>query len=108
MPTITDWLMVGITAVYVVATIIISCANIKSANATREQLTESKRQYEDKKRLEIMPYIQFEATSENLRTGGRDGGCQAADDREDRAGGFQCADGCIGESRWSYRRVCNN
>ena len=40
MPMITDWLMVGITAVYVVATIIISYANIKSANATREQLTE--------------------------------------------------------------------
>ena len=57
MPMITDWLMVGITAVYVVATIIISYANIKSANATREQLTESKRQYEDKKRLEIMPYF---------------------------------------------------
>lgn len=58
MPTITDWLMVGITAVYVVATIFISCANIKSANATRDQLTESKRQYEDKKRLEIMPYFE--------------------------------------------------
>ena len=65
MPTITDWLMVGITAVYVVATIIISWANIKSANATRDQLTESKRQYEDKKRLEIMPYIQFEQTKDN-------------------------------------------
>ena len=65
MPTITDWLMVGITAVYVVATIFISCANIKSANATRDQLTESKRQYEDKKRLEIMPYIQFEQTKDN-------------------------------------------
>lgn len=64
MPTITDWLMVGITAVYVIATVIISCANIKSANATREQLTESKRQYEDKKRLEIMPYIQFEQTKD--------------------------------------------
>ncbi len=58
MPTITDWLMVGITAVYVVATIFISWANIKSANATRDQLTESKRQYEDKKRLEIMPYFE--------------------------------------------------
>lgn len=65
MPTITDWLMVGITAIYVVATIIITCANIKSANATREQLAESKRQYEDKKRLEIMPYIQFEQTKDN-------------------------------------------
>ena len=65
MPTITDWLMVVITAIYVVATIYISRANIKSADATREQLVESKRQYEDKKRLEIMPYIQFEQTKDN-------------------------------------------
>ena len=65
MPTITDWLMVVITAIYVLATIYISRANIKSADATREQLVESKRQYEDKKRLEIMPYIQFEQTKDN-------------------------------------------
>ena len=65
MPTITVWLMVVITAIYVVATIYISRANIKSADATREQLVESKRQYEDKKRLEIMPYIQFEQTKDN-------------------------------------------
>lgn len=65
MPTITYWLMVVITAIYVVATVFISCANIKSANATREQLAESKRQYEDKKRLEIMPYIQFEQTKDS-------------------------------------------
>ena len=63
MPTITDWLMVGITAVYVVATIAIWIANNKSAKASREQLEETKRQYEDKKRLEIMPYIQFEKSS---------------------------------------------
>ncbi len=62
MPSVTDWIMVGITAVYVVATILISSANIESAKATREQLAESRRQYEDKKRLEIKPYIQFEKT----------------------------------------------
>lgn len=64
MQIILDWLnansnalMVIITFVYVVATIAISAANIKSANASREQLEESKRQYKDKKRLEIMPYF---------------------------------------------------
>lgn len=66
----TDWLMVIITAVYVVATIAICIANFKSAKATREQLDESKRQYEDKKRLEIMPcfYLKFkdENPSDNL------------------------------------------
>ena len=71
MPSVTDWLMVGITAIYVVATIIISLANINSAKATREQVEESKRQYEDKKRLEIMPYIQFEKSNslENYKLG---------------------------------------
>ena len=62
---ITDWLMVVITTIYVVATIVISWANIKSAKATREQLAESKRQYEDKKRLSIMPYIQIEQTKDD-------------------------------------------
>lgn len=63
-------LMAIITAVYVIATILIFWANNKSAKATerqleatKNQLEESKRQYEDKKRLEIMPYIQFEESS---------------------------------------------
>ena len=50
MPTITDWLMVGITLVYVVATIFICAANMKSAKATRDQLAESKRQFDEANR----------------------------------------------------------
>ena len=42
----TDWLMVIITAVYVVATIAICVENCKSAKASKEQLEESKRQFE--------------------------------------------------------------
>ena len=38
MPTIMDWLMVIITLVYVIATIFICWANIKSANASKEEL----------------------------------------------------------------------
>lgn len=53
MPTITDWLMVAITAVYVIATIAICWANIKSAKATREQLEESKRQFDENNRAFI-------------------------------------------------------
>ena len=49
-----------VTFVYVLATIAICWANITSANAAKRQLKESKRQYEDTKRLEIMPYLQFE------------------------------------------------
>lgn len=51
-------LMVLITFVYVVATVEICRANIRSADATREQLAESKRQFEETKRLEHMPYMQ--------------------------------------------------
>lgn len=61
-PTITDWLMVAITVIYVVATIAIFVTNKGAEKAAKEQLEEMKRQYEDKKRLEIMPYIQFERT----------------------------------------------
>ena len=58
MPTITDWLMVGITLVYVIATIAIWFANHMSARATEKQLVESKRQFDETKRLEHMPYMQ--------------------------------------------------
>ena len=58
MPMITDWLMVGITLIYVIATIAIWFANHKSARATEKQLEESKRQFDETKRLEHMPYMQ--------------------------------------------------
>lgn len=45
MPTITDWLMVIITLVYVIATIFICAANVKSAKAAREQTEEMKKQF---------------------------------------------------------------
>lgn len=45
MPTITDWLMVIITFVYVVATILVCIANIKSARAAKEQTEEMKKQF---------------------------------------------------------------
>ena len=48
-----DWAMVIITAVYVVATIFICWANIKSANASKEQLIEMRRQYAEANRAEI-------------------------------------------------------
>ena len=51
--TITDWLMVIITIVYVIATIFICRANIKSAEATKEQLKESQKQFKANNR----PYI---------------------------------------------------
>ncbi len=48
-----DWAMVWITLVYVIATIFICFANLQSAKATREQLAESKRQYDEESRAFI-------------------------------------------------------
>lgn len=64
MPTITDWLMVGITVVYVVATIFICRANIRSAIATKEQIEESKRQFEESNRAFIT--VSFEIIRSGL------------------------------------------
>lgn len=56
MPSITDWLMVIITFVYVVATIFICVANVKSARATKAQLAESQKQFRESNR----PYVTCE------------------------------------------------
>lgn len=64
MPTITDWIMVAITAIYVLATIIICFANYKSAKATREQVAEAKRQYEESNRAFVT--VSFEIVRSGL------------------------------------------
>ena len=56
-------LMVIITFVYVVATIFICIANLKSAKATREQVAESKRQFDEENRAFVT------VTFELIKTG---------------------------------------
>ena len=56
---VTDWLMVVITAIYVGATIAIWFANNKSARMTEKQLEESKRQFAENERLQMMPYFEI-------------------------------------------------
>lgn len=51
-----DWAMVVITGIYVVATIFICRANIKAANASKEQLQEMQRQFAETNR----PIIEIE------------------------------------------------
>lgn len=46
----TDWIMVVITAIYVIATIFICIFNYRSAKATREQVAETQRQFEETNR----------------------------------------------------------
>lgn len=57
-------LMVVITLVYVMATVLIWIANNKSAQATKDQLEESKRQFEESTRINHMPCIQIKKTDE--------------------------------------------
>lgn len=57
---LTDWLMIVITAVYVIATILICIANFKSAKATREQAAEARRQYEEEHRAFISYELIYE------------------------------------------------
>lgn len=64
MPTITDWLMVIITFVYVIATIYICRANLRSAQASKDQLVEMKREHEESIRLQVIPFLQIEETME--------------------------------------------
>ena len=45
-----DWVMVIITRVYVIATILICWANIKAANASKEQLQEMQKQFAETNR----------------------------------------------------------
>ena len=54
-----DWAMVFVTIIYVAATIFISWANIKSADASKKQLLEMKRQYEEMNRPLIEVEFQY-------------------------------------------------
>lgn len=51
-----DWAMVFITLVYVIATIFICLANFKSAKVSKEQLIEMQKQFEENNR----PYVEVE------------------------------------------------
>ena len=56
----TDWAMVVLTAIYVIATIFICWFNYRSAKASREQASEMRRQYDEENR----PYITVELVYE--------------------------------------------
>lgn len=58
-------LMVIITFVYVVATCFICGANLKSAQASKEQLTVMKQEHEETIRFQIIPFLQIEETMEH-------------------------------------------
>lgn len=59
-PMVTDWIMVVITAIYVIATICITKSNKESASASKEQLKESIKQFDEMRRLSSLPFLQLE------------------------------------------------
>ena len=59
-------LTVIVTVVYVIATIFICVANIKSAKASHDQIAESQKQFEETKRLECMPFLQMEISHDGV------------------------------------------
>lgn len=53
---ITDWIMCGLTAVYVVTTIFIFCANLHSAKAAAKQITEAQRIQEQNVAISLLDH----------------------------------------------------
>ena len=61
-PNITDWLIVIITFIYMVATIAIFIANLISAQSSKKQINETKQQFIENKRIDNMPLINITIT----------------------------------------------
>lgn len=57
---LSDWIMVIITGIYMIATIAIFVANLITANSSKRQLKESQEQFEESSRLACIPYLQVE------------------------------------------------
>ena len=65
-PTVTDWLMVIITAIYVAATIGILLANYKSVKVSQKQIKTGHDQHQETIRLSYMPFLQlWDSNGEN-------------------------------------------
>ena len=60
---ISDWAMVFITLVYVIATIFICWANFKSDKVSKEQLIEMQKQFEENNRISFLVDIPSIKTS---------------------------------------------
>lgn len=61
-----DWILVALTAVYVIATIFISLSNSRSSKAIKEQISESQKQFIDENRAFVN--IDFEIIRDDLYT----------------------------------------
>ena len=65
-----DWAMVGITFVYVIATIFICIFNYHSANAASKQIDLTKMQYVEDTRLKLLPYLHVQKINFSERVNG--------------------------------------
>lgn len=53
-----DWIMVGITTIYVIATVIMCFFNYKALMLTRQQLIETNKQHIEQQKSSLMPILQ--------------------------------------------------
>ena len=67
-----DWLMVGITAVYVATTIVICVLNYKTLNESRRQFNELNKQYFQQLNLNCMPVLQIDYLIKPIHINGSD------------------------------------
>lgn len=65
---VADWALVFITLVYAICTVFIFLSNRKANKLLKEQISESNKQHEETKHLEILPYLKVECKSSQIAT----------------------------------------
>jgi hypothetical protein len=68
--TMTEWIMVIITAIYVITTIFICVYNSRAAKAAKDQVTEIRKQYENSLQIKMLPYLSVEKIENEPNTRG--------------------------------------
>lgn len=67
-----DWIMIGITTIYVIATVIMCLFNYKALVLTKQQLLETIRRHNEQQRSNSMPILQVKLVDSNTKSNGFD------------------------------------
>ena len=65
-----DWVMVGITTIYVIATVIMCYFNYKALALTKQQLSETNRQFCEQQKTSSMPILQVKLVDTDIKING--------------------------------------
>lgn len=60
---VADWVLAGITFAYFICTVFIFRSNLKANKLLKEQINTSKKQHEEDRHLEVLPYFKVECTA---------------------------------------------